>query len=47
MQDLGVVDLFGMAADLSGMTGDKSLLISTLVQKLLLMSMKPELKLRR
>ncbi|MEL7636417.1 MAG: serpin family protein [Anaerolineaceae bacterium] len=33
MQDLGVVDLFGMAADLSGMTGDKSLLISTLVQK--------------
>ena len=33
MQDLGVIDLFGMGADLSGMTGDKSLLISTLVQK--------------
>jgi len=33
MQDLGVIDLFGMNADLSGMTGDKSLLISTLVQK--------------
>lgn len=33
MQDLGMVDLFGMGADLSGMTGDKSLLISTLVQK--------------
>jgi len=33
MQDLGMIDLFGMGADLSGMTGDKSLLISTLVQK--------------
>ncbi|HBO33923.1 MAG TPA: serpin family protein [Anaerolineaceae bacterium] len=33
MQNLGVIDLFGMNADLSGMTGDKSLLISTLVQK--------------
>ena len=33
MQDLGMIDLFGMNADLSGMTGDKSLLISTLVQK--------------
>ena len=33
MQDLGMIDLFGMDADLSGMTGDKSLLISTLVQK--------------
>ena len=33
MQDLGMIDLFGMGADLSGMTGHKSLLISTLVQK--------------
>lgn len=33
MQDLGMIDLFGMNADLSGMTGDKSLLISTFVQK--------------
>lgn len=33
MMNLGLVDVFGMNADLSGMTGDKSLLISTLVQK--------------
>ncbi len=33
MQALGLIDVFGMNADLSGMTGDKSLLISTLVQK--------------
>lgn len=33
MQSLGLIDVFGMNADLSGMTGDKSLLISTLVQK--------------
>ena len=33
MTNLGLVDVFGMNADLSGMTGDKSLLISTLVQK--------------
>ncbi len=33
MQELGLIDVFGMNADLSGMTGDKSLLISTLVQK--------------
>ena len=33
LQSLGLVDVFGMAADLSGMTGDKSQFISTLVQK--------------
>ncbi|NLE83109.1 MAG: serpin family protein [Chloroflexi bacterium] len=33
LQELGLVDVFGMNADLSGMTGDKSLLISTLAQK--------------
>ncbi len=33
LQLLGLVDVFGMAADLSGMTGDKSQFISTLVQK--------------
>lgn len=33
LQSLGLVDVFGMAADLSGMTGDKSQFISTLVHK--------------
>ncbi|HHX08650.1 MAG TPA: serpin family protein [Chloroflexi bacterium] len=33
MKELGLVDVFGMEADLSGMSGDKSLYVSTLVQK--------------
>ena len=33
LQELGLVDVFGMNADLSGMTGDKSLLVSTLAQR--------------
>ena len=33
MKELGLVDVFGMDADLSGMSGDKSLYVSTLVQK--------------
>jgi len=33
MKKLGLLDIFGMDADLSGISGDKSLFISTLVQK--------------
>jgi serpin B len=33
MKELGLVDVFGMDADLSVMSGDKSLYVSTLVQK--------------
>ncbi|MDD3948008.1 MAG: serpin family protein, partial [Anaerolineaceae bacterium] len=33
IKELGLVDVFGMEADLSGMSGDKSLYVSTLVQK--------------
>ena len=33
MKELGLVDVFGMEADLSGISGDKSLYVSTLVQK--------------